>query len=171
MFFQRWLAHGPAKLAGRALAKSAARQGRAPFLYSELGAPDTIEGRFEILTMHVILLAERLAEEQTRQALFDAYLADLDGALREMGVGDLTVGKRMRKLGEAFYGRARSWRAALAKLPDEGDIRDVLARTVFDGVMDAQPSGLARYAAACHRALAGQEDAVLARGEVTWPRG
>jgi len=170
MIFERWLAPGPARRAGRELANAAARQGRAPFLYGRFGAPDTVEGRFELLTLHVILLTERLADEEIRQALFDAYLADLDGALREMGVGDMIMGKRMRGLGEAFYGRARSWAVAFAKLPDEGEILCVLARTVFDGAAPgADASGLAAYVVECRRTLAGQDDVALAAGEVAWP--
>src|SRR5678815_3207519 len=98
----------PAQAAGEALYASTVAQARTPALYAELGAPDTREGRFEIYSLHVYLLLERLKDQgpqaaDTGQALFDAYVSALDNALREMGVGDLSVGKRMRKLGEAFY--------------------------------------------------------------------
>nr|MBA3812205.1 hypothetical protein [Caulobacteraceae bacterium] len=127
----------PAASAPRALHDGAVARSRQAALYERMGAPDTVEGRFEVLTLHVILLIDRLgrsdpAEASARQELFDVYLADLDGALREMGVGDLAVGKRMRKLGEAFYGRAASYEAALAALPEVAPLEALIARTVLD---------------------------------------
>src|SRR5215208_769419 len=126
----------PAQLAGRALYLRAVEQARAPELYATLGAPDTVEGRFELYSLHVYLLLERLKAQgphaaETGQALFDAYVKSLDDALREMGVGDLSVGKKMRRLGEAFYGRVKSFEAAFADLPDRTGLEALLTRTVF----------------------------------------
>ncbi|MBE9188317.1 ubiquinol-cytochrome C reductase, partial [Microcoleus sp. LEGE 07076] len=104
----------PAVAAGRALYAQTVAQSRTPTLYADLGAPDTPEGRFEIYSVHVYLLLERLKGQgplaaETAQALFDTYVSALDHALRELGVGDLSVGKKIRKLGEAFYGRINSY--------------------------------------------------------------
>jgi cytochrome b pre-mRNA-processing protein 3 len=151
---------------------SAVAAARAPKLYAEMGAPDSVEGRFELLTLHVILLVERLKAEDgegegLRQALFDAFVSHLDGALREMGVGDLAMGKRMRRLGEIFYGRAAAYGAAFARLPDRGALAAIISRTVLDGVT-VDPAPLADYAARAHLALArGPRDPLLA-GEPTW---
>jgi cytochrome b pre-mRNA-processing protein 3 len=159
---------GPAERL-HASAVAAARDGK---LYAEMGAPDSVEGRFELLTLHVILLVERLraeagAGEGLRQALFDAYVSHLDGAMREMGVGDLAMGKRMRKLGEAFYGRAASYAAAFALLPDLTELKSILSRTVFEGG-DVDPAPLAAYVARSHAALvAGPRERLLA-GEPSW---
>ena len=113
----------PARL-GEALYEAATRQARQPAFYERLGAPDTVEGRFELYSLHVVLLLNRLkGEGDAAQALFDTYVSALDHTLREMGVGDLTVPKKMRKLGEAFYGRAKAYQAALA----EGDHAAVTA--------------------------------------------
>src|SRR4051812_35458616 len=106
----------PAQIAGRALYAAAVAQARTPGLYAELGAPDTPEGRFEVYSLHVYLLLERLKEQgpqaaETAQAVFDTYVSALDNALRELAVGDLSVGKRMRKLAEAFFGRIKSYEA------------------------------------------------------------
>src|SRR5271165_2884114 len=119
-----------------------------------MGAPDTVEGRFELLTLHVILLIDRLKDgppeaAAIRQLLFDVYVSNLDGALREMGVGDLAVGKRMRKLGEAFYGRARACEAAFSALPDTRPLEAALTRTVYGATPDAEPSALADYIRRC----------------------
>src|SRR5687767_12733479 len=128
----------PAQAAGRALYARTVTQSRTPALYAELGAPDTVEGRFELYSLHVYLLLERLKGQgnqasETAQALFDTYLSALDHALREMGVGDLSVGKKMRKLGEAIYGRVSSLEDALSALPDTADLQAMLERTVYEG--------------------------------------
>src|SRR5689334_16549162 len=100
---QRLFRPRPTREMGKALYQSAVAQARSPELYARLGVPDTVEGRFEAYSLHVILLIDRLYREgeqaaETSQALFDAFTTSLDSALREMGVGDLSVGKKMRKL-------------------------------------------------------------------------
>jgi len=154
------------------LYESAVRQARAPALYASLGAPDTVEGRFELLTLHVILLVERLrgeggAAQASSQALFDTYVGDLDGALREMGVGDLSVGKRMRELGNAFYGRAAGYRKAFEALPEQAPLEDLIGRTILQDATGADPTALAAYAARCRDALLGMTDVLV--GEPPWP--
>jgi cytochrome b pre-mRNA-processing protein 3 len=163
-----------AKSAGRDLYTAAVRQARAVELYENLGAPDTTEGRFELLTLHVILLIEALrglgtAARPSSQALFDAYVSDLDGALREMGVGDLTVGKRMRALGRAFYGRAAAYREALAALPENGPLEVVIGRTVMGDVASANSTALAAYVARCHEALTAPDAENLLESTPRWP--
>src|SRR5689334_11229958 len=112
MFFRRLFRPGSAKAAGQRLYAAAVAKARAPALYAEMGAPDTPDGRFEVYTLHVLMMLERLRGEgraaaDASQSLFDAYLSGLDHGLRELAVGDLSVGKTMRKLGEAFYGRGK----------------------------------------------------------------
>src|SRR5215475_12061705 len=87
---------------------------RAPGLYGSLGVPDTISGRFEMLVLHAFLVFNRLqaggpAEHAASQAAFDLFCTDMDRSLRELGIGDLGVPKRMRQVGEAFYGRTRAY--------------------------------------------------------------
>ncbi|MBV9511586.1 MAG: ubiquinol-cytochrome C reductase, partial [Caulobacteraceae bacterium] len=134
---QRLFQPSSERLAGQALYEAAIRQARQPALYADLSAPDTTEGRFELYTLHVVLVLHRLKglggqAGRISQALFDAYIRALDDALREMGVGDLSVGKKMRKLGEAFYGRAKAYDAALDALPDRAGLTAVIGRTVGD---------------------------------------
>ena len=174
MILDRFLGAKPAAGPARGLYVGAVSRGREPALYERMGAPDTVEGRFEILTLHLILLIDRLdrhepAEAHARQALFDVYVHDLDGALREMGVGDLAVGKRMRRLAEAFYGRAKAYEAAFESLPDQTQLRALIARTVLDGAVDADPTALAAYVALCRVALADCEAASLVAGAARWP--
>ena len=160
--------------AGRDLYAAAVLQSRAAGLYADLGAPDTVEGRFESLTLHVILLIEALrgrdeAARASSQALFDAYLSDLDGALREMGVGDLMVGKRMRALGDAFYGRAASYREALATLPDRRALEALIVRTLQAGAAGADPTGVALYVTRCWDLLSSAETTALLEEAAPWP--
>lgn len=121
---------------------------RLPELYAEMGAPDTVEGRFELLTAQIVLLVERCNREGEDgrglgQALFDLYIRNLDSALREMGVGDLAVAKRMKQLGKIFYGRATALTAAFQS-DDPAQLEALIARTLLIG----QPEPLARALAA-----------------------
>lgn len=163
----------PAQAAGRALYARTVTQSRTPALYAELGAPDTPEGRFEVYSLHVYLLLERLKGQgaqasETAQALFDTYLSALDHGLRELGVGDLSVGKKMRKLGEAFYGRVGSLEEALSTLPDTGDLQAMLERTVYEGADAGAAPGLAAYVVRQREALHAQPIEKLYAGEVEW---
>lgn len=175
---KRLFAQRPAFAAGQALYAAAAAQARSPALYLDLGVPDSIEGRFELYLMHVALLVNRLRgagprASETNQVLFDAFLKGLDDALREMGVGDLSVGKKMRRLGEAFYGRAKGYAAAVAALPEAGgELRALLARTVYADLPDAErrAEAMAAYVAGVVRALDDQPLDALLDGRVAFPQ-
>ncbi|HEY5106174.1 MAG TPA: ubiquinol-cytochrome C chaperone family protein [Caulobacteraceae bacterium] len=173
MILDRLLARGPAKVAAAALLRGLVLQSRGPALYERMGAQDTPEGRFEMLGLHAIVLIDRLARDadaaSVRQALFDAFIGDLDGALREMGVGDLAVGKRMRSLAQAFYGRARAYDAAFNALPNPAELIQVIARTVLDAQSDPDAKPLAGYVERCRDDLAEQETALLVAGLARWP--
>ena len=97
-------------------------QARARAFYQIYGVPDTVNGRFEMVVLHAVLLLHRLrAEPALReplgQGIFDMFCNDMDATLREMGVGDLAVPRSMRRIGEAFYGRQAVVEAALAAEP------------------------------------------------------
>ncbi|HET6970122.1 MAG TPA: ubiquinol-cytochrome C chaperone family protein, partial [Phenylobacterium sp.] len=137
------------------------------------GAPDTPEGRFELFSLHVYLVLERLKGQgpqatDTAQALFDTYVSALDNALRELGVGDLSVGKRMRKLGEAFFGRVKSFEAAFAKLPDTAELEAVIARTVYAEADASRAPEMAAYVLTQRATLAAQPLERLLAGELAW---
>jgi cytochrome b pre-mRNA-processing protein 3 len=173
MILDRLFRPRPARVAGKRLYAAAVAAARAPRLYAELGVPDTVEGRFELYTLHVLLLIERLRAgggamaADTSQALFDAYIKGLDDGLREMGVSDTSVGKKMRKLGEAFYGRGKSYEAAIAALPDEAPLAAFLHRTAYaDG--PGRPEALVGDVLAKRRALADAPLDSLLAGEPSW---
>jgi len=88
-------------------------QARVPLFYSDLGVPDTLDGRFDCLSLHMSLLVRRMGKTDLTQALVDLMFADMDQNLRESGVSDLAVGRRVRKLAEAFYGRLHAYADAV----------------------------------------------------------
>ena len=171
MFLDRLFRPRPAKLAGAELYLKAAAQARRPALYTAMRTPDTREGRFELYTLHVILLLERLrgqgaAAAETSQAAFDAYLRGLDDAFRELGVGDMSVGKKMKKLGQAFYGRLRSYDQAVAALPSRAELEALIGRTVGE---EADARALADHLLTARDQLAAQPLDGLLTGNVAWP--
>ncbi len=153
--------------AGFILYGAAVAAARLPSLYAELGVPDTLDGRFDCVGVHVALLIRRLrglpaegarggrAGPALAQAVFDAMFSDMDTTLREFGL-DLGVGKRVRAMWEAFHGRALAYDGPL-EAGDAGALAEALARNVWRG--DA-PAGAAGRLAAWVLA----QDAALRRG-------
>lgn len=138
----------------------AATQARAPAFYTTLGAPDRIDARFELYTLHVLLLVMRLRDEgptgaDAAQDLFDTYVSALDHALRELGVGDLSIAKKMRKLGESLYGRMTAYEAPL-RADDIDALAEALARNLFESNDAPGAAAIAAYAVASRARLAAQ---------------
>lgn len=175
----------PHQRAGFALYTAAVAAARAPALFGPgYAAPDTLDGRFDLVGLHVALLIRRLRHDPDprgpalAQAVFDAMFSDMDQTLREMGVGDLVVGKRVKRMWEAFHGRARAYEAAL-QAGDEAALALALARNVWrgtapgteaDGATPAAPARhLAAYARVVDAALAQQPLDALAAGQVAFP--
>ena len=155
--------------AGYSLYGHAVAAAREPALYRDLGVPDTLDGRFDMVGLHASLLIRRLRALPEpgpilAQAVGDAMFTEMDINLREMGVGDLSVGRKVREMWEAFHGRAFSYEAALAA-GDAGLLAEALARNVWRG---AAPRGaadrLARLALAQDAALMGQDLPAFAAG-------
>ncbi|HMT15501.1 MAG TPA: ubiquinol-cytochrome C chaperone family protein, partial [Aestuariivirga sp.] len=85
---------------------------RRPRFYAEWGVPDTFDGRFDMLVAHLYLVVERLKDEgqdELGRALIERFITDMDDVLRELGTSDVTVGKKVRKMAEAFHGRAAAY--------------------------------------------------------------
>ena len=129
---------------------SIVEQAREPDFFLRLEVPDSLDGRFEMIALHMFLVlnrlkAERAATEEFAQALFDAMFADLDRGLREMGASDMGVGKRVKEMATGFYGRIAAYEKGL-----EGDdqiLSEALKRNLYGTV---QPSAqaiaaMARY--------------------------
>jgi cytochrome b pre-mRNA-processing protein 3 len=106
-------------------------QARSPEFYRGYGVPDTVDGRLDMIVLHLVLVLRQLTKATLAgQKLFDRFCQDMDDNFREMGVGDFAVPKRMQKVGEAFYGRAKVYEHAL--LDDKpGALEAAVARNVF----------------------------------------
>ncbi len=163
---------GRDKLGSRAqaLAAGVMSAARRPGLYESGFAQDTLEGRFSMVALHGSLVIRHLRKaggegfslaERMGEILFDRF----DYALREEGVGDHSIARRMRKLGEEFYGLARALDDGLESDGD-GALEDALTRNV-DGAV--QMAGLTAYVRACDAQLAGLDRARLLDGRVSWP--
>jgi cytochrome b pre-mRNA-processing protein 3 len=148
-------------------------QARSATFYADYGVPDTVEGRFDLLVLHLVLLLHRLghgeAIRQLGQGLFDAFCRDLDGNLREMGTGDLAVPKKMQAFAEAFYGRQSAYIAALESRDGQA-FEKALARNIFAAGNDAGAAELAAYGRVVHARLDAQDDDALMRGMVAFPK-
>ncbi|MFO1242771.1 MAG: ubiquinol-cytochrome C chaperone family protein [Rickettsiales bacterium] len=117
------------------------QQAREPRLYTTLGVPDTLDGRFELIVLHLFLIFERLQPDigsgTFRQYLAEAFFDDMDRSLREMGVGDTGIGRRVQKMSEAFYGRMKNYAEALG---NTAVLEDALRRNLYGTLSeDADP--------------------------------
>lgn len=145
---------------------AAARQEK---FYRDWAVADTLEGRFEVLVVHMFLVLDRLkafgkTSENLRQALTDRFFADMDAVLREVGVGDLTVGKKVRKMAEAYFGRVSAYQKGLAA--DDGALTDAVARNIYAEADAAQASRLAGWMRGAQAQLLTQDYEALAQGKV-----
>lgn len=155
-----------------ALFAAAVEQARLPVFYRDFAVADTVEGRFELLSLHVWLVMRRLKGAQTERLsrrVLEAYFANLDGALREMGVGDLVVGKKIRALGEAFYGRIGAYDRALGDGASPETLTAALSRNVFEAIDAPTAPSLARYVNEADKALAEQPLARISAGVIRFP--
>jgi cytochrome b pre-mRNA-processing protein 3 len=147
-------------------------QARMPGFYRDYAVPDMLNGRFELIVLHLTVLLDRLAHDPALrnlgQAVFDRFCQDMDHNLREMGVGDLTVPKQMRRIGEAFYGRAQAYRSALATADDRA-LAEALARNIYEAAACPAAARLAAYMREAVRDLAAQDSARLAAGQLRFP--
>jgi cytochrome b pre-mRNA-processing protein 3 len=124
-------------------------QSRHPKFYAEWGVPDTVTGRFDMICLHMALLFRRLRSESKEvrdfsQAVFDLFFTDMDRSLREMGAGDLAVPKKIRKMGNIFYGLLSSLNEAMDR-NDEAGVEAVLARNLFESASAPSAGQLAAY--------------------------
>ena len=134
----RYLGRQQRKLEGRPaerLYQSILQASRQPNLYTEFEVHDHLDSRFDMLCLHISLLMGRIrmlpedVHKPLNQELFDRFFADMDFTLREMGVGDLGVGKRVRKMSEAFMGRLMAYTESLER-NDKMELALVLARNI-----------------------------------------
>jgi len=150
-------------------------QARCARFYQDYGVADTVLGRFDMIVLHAALLLRRMragdaAMQGLAQGVFDAFCLDIDHNLREMGISDQGVPRQMKRVGEAFYGRARAYDVALAQA-DDGMLAEALARNVYAEGAASQVAAmpLAAYVRRMAHALERQDLAALAQGKVQFP--
>jgi cytochrome b pre-mRNA-processing protein 3 len=144
---------------------------REPLFYRDLGVPDTVNGRFDLIVLHLWMVLRRLGEIDgmagLSQSLFDCFCADMDDNLREMAIGDLAVPKKMQAFGEAFYGRIAAYDMALTDSPEA--LAQAISRNVLDGGSIESARRLAAYALAVIATFEKLEAAALTNGSWSFP--
>ena len=158
------------------LYRSVVAQARRPEFYAAFGVPDSVDGRFDMIALHMFVLLHRLksdpAAAELAQSVFDMMFVDMDRSLREMGVGDLGVGRRVRAMAEGLYGRIAAYEAGLAA--DDPALAAALRRnlygTLHDGPSSVALGVLCAYIREAVRGLAAQPMYALASGEARFPR-
>ncbi|GAB5470957.1 MAG: ubiquinol-cytochrome C chaperone family protein [Rhodospirillales bacterium] len=167
---------------GLTLYRLTVEQGRRPIFYLDLGVPDSVDGRFDLLALHVFLVMRRLKDqgaeaEALGQDLSEIFFADMDLNLRELGASDIGVGKRVKRMIEGFYGRALAYDAALRLGPEapaeaEGsDLEAVLRRNLYATTAVAAPcvTAMAAYIRLVDATLQNQDWRRLSHGEIRFP--
>jgi cytochrome b pre-mRNA-processing protein 3 len=146
-------------------------QARQPAFFTEFGVPDTLDGRFELVCLHAFLYLRRLKRESAAalgQRFFDTMFADFDRSLREIGTGDLSVGRQVTRMAEAFYGRVRAYDRGFGE--GEEALTAALGRNLY-GTAAATPDQLRRAEAYLRREAAhldGQAGAALLTGNLAF---
>lgn len=171
----QWL---PAWLGRKAQSRSQAKElygavvtaAREPALYARFGVPDTPEGRYGMVVLHLALLLERLRGEGPRleelaRLVAEAFVTDMDDCLRELGVGDLSVPKKVKRLAAGLYERSAAYRAALT-VPDDGALKAGLEAAI-PGLRDS--AGLSGHVGCIARHLSRLEAEALGSGRVSFP--
>ncbi|HEX5454943.1 MAG TPA: ubiquinol-cytochrome C chaperone family protein [Stellaceae bacterium] len=148
-------------------------QARRPGFFAGLGVPDTLDGRFDLICLHAFLYLHRLKRERPRaarlaQSFFDAMFVDFDRSLRELGTGDLSVGRQVKRMAEAFYGRVQAYEEGLAGA--DPLLKQALSRNLFRREEGPEPvlSALALYVRREAARLAAQDTAELLAGRVVF---
>jgi cytochrome b pre-mRNA-processing protein 3 len=154
-------------------------QARLPVFYRDYAVADTVNGRFDLIVLHLALVYDRLAQDPAAQAtgqgVFDKFCRDMDDNLREMGIADLKVPKEMALMGQAFYGRSQAYLNAIPAAQQAGDgsraLIEALTRNIYGGATSAHAAAprLAAYMLEAVRELKAQDTASLMAGSLRWP--
>jgi len=177
MVFARFFGRDPALDSARRLYVALSAQARLPAFYAAWGVPDTLDGRFDCVALHAFLVLDRLKREDSAQAaeiaqhLVDTFVEDMDRTVRELGVGDMGVARRVKAMAQALYGRAAVYSAALGSdAPDA--LGEALRRNLYGTVESPDSAGVAAmadYVRQAVAALAADDGAALLAGEPKFP--
>ena len=122
-----------------ALYAAVVEQARKPVFYTAMKVPDTVDGRFDMIVLHLFLILNRFPREDRQdpvlRAMLEEHFADMDNSLREIGVGDLSVPKKIHRMIDALYGRFETYEKALTGPTPEAEMAGALARNVYRGAV------------------------------------
>ncbi len=178
MIFKTLFSRKTPKHTERRVYESIVAQARQPVFYEELGVADTVTGRFDLIILHAFLVFDRLKKgtEEERvlsQDLVDEMFRDMDRSLREMGVGDLSISKRMRTMADVFMGRCVAYEQAFEEEDEpsrHAALKSALVRNIFpDGADEAVAVQLTDYVAAVREHLEAQTLAAIISGDLVFP--
>ncbi len=177
MILARWRARRASKALIEQLRGEIVAAARRPVLYQALAAPDRLDGRFEILTLHAGLVLRRLGAigglgHHVAQDLVNSLFLHFDDTLREMALSDIAVSRRLKTMREAFYGRNVAYAAALAS-DSRAELAAALARNVYGGDRNGahHAAALADYVASIDAALAATPIEDFVTGHFRFPDG
>ena len=154
---------------------SVVAQARQPVFYAKTGVSDSVDGRFDMITLHLFILMDRfpLGERthETLQAVLEEFFVDMDRSLREIGVGDQSLPKKVHKMIDALYGRMESYAKALEVPGMEADLQDALRRNIYRGEPVPEPAleALTHYVHQARLELGKQSTDDILSGKVHFP--
>lgn len=147
-------------------------QSRNRFFFTTLGVPDTLDGRFETIVLHLFLLQDRLRESDPEFARFlsEVFFEEMDASIRELGIGDSGVLHRVKRMGKAYHGRLQAYADGMGN--DDEVLKAALARNLYGTVAEGDPSQLtaaATYLRRMKAMLEKTETTTITSGAFAWP--
>lgn len=148
-------------------------QARSPVFFTDLGFPDSVMGRFDVLSLHVYLFARRMRADGANlsmdlsQEVFDLYVSDVERALRELGIGDTSVPKKKKKMIRSFYGQIDDFDVALDEMSEAVIAEKVVSRYLVESDSD-DPQPITQYMIAAEKHLAAQPIKSIMSGDLNW---
>lgn len=160
--FARLFTAGAEKKNGYRIYQGLVAQARSTAFYADMEVPDTVEGRFDMILLHVFLADERLEAAgdsyiRLRRYIQEAMVSDMDRSFRELGVGDMSVGKEMKKVGAALLGRKAAYKDALAKTTDTSALEEAITKNIYKGEDRKGLGNLITYIIEARKTLAATE--------------
>lgn len=171
---KRWLNNRRLQISGYKLYGVVVDRARDPVYYTDQGVDDTVEGRFDMICLHLFILSRRLMAmgEQGKvlqRAAQEAMIADMDRSLREMGFGDLSVGKEVKKMGAVWFGRLAAYDIAVDSDAPLEALTDAIRRNVYREVETPHAAKLAAYVLAAIDDLKKVSDEALSDAKLSLP--
>lgn len=164
----------PIRLKARELHEAVILASREPVLYTDGGVPDTVEGRLDCIALHAFLLFRRMIDQpgwdELGTELSTEIVADFDRSLREMGIGDMSIGKKVKKTSQVFFHRFDAYWGAVSGADGAEPLEKLLPRTIFQGNAVSEPelTRMIAYIDAQHAYLSALDPEDILKGQVAF---